>query len=67
MAFLSGVHFLTGSHGKLRPNTEGLPFQREIAAMRRTLQKKMVRDGAKIKFNTSASDGDPSVEYGREL
>jgi alpha-D-xyloside xylohydrolase len=25
MAFLSGVHFLTGSHCKSRPNTEGAP------------------------------------------
>ena len=41
---------------------EELPFQREIATIKRQLQRTMAMDGAKIKFNATASD--ESVEYG---
>lgn len=41
---------------------EELPFQREINTIKRNLQKKMAMDGAKIKFNATASD--ESIEYG---
>jgi hypothetical protein len=33
MAFLSGVHFLTGSHCKLRPNTEGVGLAKEAQSV----------------------------------
>ena len=35
---------------------EELPFQREIATIKRQLQRTMAMDGAKIKFNATASD-----------
>merc|ERR1712166_1083249 len=40
---------------------EELPFQREIDTIKKRLQQKMAMDGAKIKFNSTASD--ESVEY----
>lgn len=46
--------FLSGVIMSVRD--EELPFQREIATIKRQLQRTMAMDGAKIKFNATASD-----------